>query len=322
MKNYITSLHSSKKESILSSFKSIFILIALFFMGLSNVNAQTYSGTETFGPANEYSFNFTIACSADGTSALLTVTFTTAEPIGLVPQIQDGLGGPILPMVTPSPYTYTLSGLTDCDFEFRFYMAWAAGGLFISEYIDVGSLPIYLNFFSANLNRSNFVELNWSTLQEINSSSFIIYRSYDGISWESLNEVPAHGNTNIEMKYSYIDKDIRSNYKNISNLFYRLKMIDKDGSFEYSPIRNVPLIAKENKVQIFPNPVSEQFTIRGDLKLYQIKILNSTGQICHKFDLNGKTQTIDISSLPSGLYFVNVLNRNNKLVEVQKVIIE
>ena len=80
------------------------------------------------------------------------------------------------------------------------------------------------------------------------------------------------------------------------------------------------LHSANNSVQLYPNPVSNQFTISGELSLYQIEIINSTGQIRQTVNSNGSIHLIDISALPSGLYYVRVRNTNNTLLEVQKLI--
>jgi len=82
------------------------------------------------------------------------------------------------------------------------------------------------------------------------------------------------------------------------------------------------LEVNENHIVIYPNPVSDQFTINGDLTSYEIEILNSTGQIYQTINSSGNSHTIDISSLPSGIYFVRIQNLNNNLLEVQLIIKE
>lgn len=79
---------------------------------------------------------------------------------------------------------------------------------------------------------------------------------------------------------------------------------------------------KENYIQIYPNPTSNHLTISGELNLYQIEILNSAGQIYQVINPIGYVHTIDISTLPSGLYFVRTQSLNNNLFEVQKIIKE
>ena len=78
--------------------------------------------------------------------------------------------------------------------------------------------------------------------------------------------------------------------------------------------------ASENYIDIFPNPVVNQFTINGTLALYQIDIIDATGQIIQTVNNVGNSHTIDISALPFGLYFVSVRNLSNNLLEVQKII--
>lgn len=76
----------------------------------------------------------------------------------------------------------------------------------------------------------------------------------------------------------------------------------------------------ENYIDIFPNPVVNQFTINGDLDLYQIDILNAAGQITQTITTIGNSHTIDITVLPDGLYFARVRNHSNNFLEVQKII--
>ena len=78
----------------------------------------------------------------------------------------------------------------------------------------------------------------------------------------------------------------------------------------------------ENSIEIYPNPVSCQFTIGGELNLYKIEILNATGQIYQTLNTAENSYTIDISNLPIVLYLVRVQNLNNNLITVQKILKE
>jgi hypothetical protein len=77
---------------------------------------------------------------------------------------------------------------------------------------------------------------------------------------------------------------------------------------------------RENRVQIFPNPVQNELTIKGNLSLYQIELWDAIGRIHRKSHPIGSTHTMDISSLPKGLYFVKILNKAKELLEVQKIV--
>jgi len=80
------------------------------------------------------------------------------------------------------------------------------------------------------------------------------------------------------------------------------------------------IFVTDNWIQIYPNPVLNKFTVRGSLSLYEIEILDSLGQIHQTINPSGNTHTIDLSSLPVGLYFVSVRNKTNNLLQVQKIL--
>ena len=75
-----------------------------------------------------------------------------------------------------------------------------------------------------------------------------------------------------------------------------------------------------NQIQLFPNPALNELTIKGNLSLYQIELFDSVGRIHRNINPIGSTHTIDISSLPKGLYLVKISNKTNNLVEFQKIV--
>ena len=78
--------------------------------------------------------------------------------------------------------------------------------------------------------------------------------------------------------------------------------------------------ANENWIRIFPNPVLNELTIEANLSLYQIEIFDAVGRTYRKIYPIGLINTIDISSLPKGLYFIRVLSKTNNLVEIRKIV--
>ena len=73
-------------------------------------------------------------------------------------------------------------------------------------------------------------------------------------------------------------------------------------------------------VTISPNPVKHQMTITTDYEQGKlcVHILNAQGVEVRGFVMD-KQATIDVSDLPSGLYFVNVIGGK---VVTQKIIVE
>lgn len=75
-------------------------------------------------------------------------------------------------------------------------------------------------------------------------------------------------------------------------------------------------------IDIYPNPVTNEFTIVGELGLYEIEILDMNGQVYQIINSGGNAYTIDISTLPQGLYFIRVVNMTNNLLYAQMIIKE
>lgn len=117
-------------------------------------------------------------------------------------------------------------------------------------------LPVeWLNFgvyFDKNTN-TNIVK--WNTLTERNSSHFIIQRSIGGIStFEDMGSVSAIGYSDIKTNYEFTDSDL-PNYS--TNLYYRIKQFDFDGSVSYSPVilnKFSPKSIDRNWI-VYPNPI-------------------------------------------------------------------
>jgi hypothetical protein len=76
----------------------------------------------------------------------------------------------------------------------------------------------------------------------------------------------------------------------------------------------------EKYIDIFPNPVANQFTINGTWKLYQIDILDAAGQITQTVNNIENSFTMDISELPNGLYFIRGKDLSGNVLGIQKVI--
>jgi hypothetical protein len=166
-------------------------------------------------------------------------------------------------------------------------------------------LPVELLDFYSVASASS-IGLIWLTAEE-QLSHYEILRSTDGNNFSSIAKVTALNNYS-ESKYEYQDRDVISN----TRYYYKLKMVDYDGRFEYSPIISEILSGKQKLVSVYPNPVAKNMEIyvHSDLgvestfKLFDAK--NST-LIIKKFDQN---LTIDINGLLPGVYFYTVENKN------------
>jgi hypothetical protein len=183
------------------------------------------------------------------------------------------------------------------------------------------SLPVELSSFTVtNKLRSN--QINWITSTEKNCSKFNIERASintngESSNWITTGTVIAAGTSTSFRNYSFTDKNLQ-----VGKYQYRLKMIDYDGSFQYSNVveTEIDLPKNFNLSQNYPNPFNPSTTINYNLpfdskivlEIYDIKGVK-IGQLVNE-DQSAGYYSVDFNSknIPSGVYFY-------KLTSVDKI---
>lgn len=185
-------------------------------------------------------------------------------------------------------------------------------------YFGVGSqgsaLPVELTYFTAQWIQNSGLsgaeaQLSWQTAQEINNSHFEVQRSYDGETWEQIGRVEGQGTNNSVHSYQLSDHSLLSSMNHDpSTIFYRLKQIDHNGAFDYSPTRTLRLVERsrdqDQTLRIYPNPAQNQVFISTESPVQEVKIYNLHGQLM----ISTHQQLIDISALRAGQYIIEVQN--------------
>jgi hypothetical protein len=166
-------------------------------------------------------------------------------------------------------------------------------------------LPITLIAFNAQ-QKNNSVIVTWATSSEVNNDYFTLEQSKDGENFKAIKIVKGAGFSNEVLNYNFLhDKPFTGiNY-------YRLKQTDFDGTFTYSDIIAVNVKSIENKLSVYPNPVSnKQFTVSGLLQEeeYTISLCDLNGRIIKSIQTdNGHEINFQIETeLSNGIYFVIV----------------
>jgi hypothetical protein len=177
----------------------------------------------------------------------------------------------------------------------------------------INPLPIELVSFDAYKTvEESFVQIEWATSSEINNDYFTVEKSSDGINWETVSIITGAGNSNSVLNYAAKDYDP---YPNTS--FYRLKQTDFDGTFEYSELVAINISGTHEEVVVYPNPVAKKLNIQSS-SIQQIKIIDSEG-VTH---IDAETSDfIDVSNLPNGVYFLQMVNTETNEVIIRKLII-
>lgn len=172
-------------------------------------------------------------------------------------------------------------------------------------------LPVDLIDFRGAL-IDEFIQLTWKTASEINSETFIVERSSDGVSFEEIGRVDAAGNSSVERAYQFID-----NQPLEGNNYYRLKQVDFDGAFEYHKIIVINTVTQASltRVNVFPNPADDivRFNVSSEeSKVYRVEILDKSGRLVKVETVNSsegqQTITVDISTLAPGNYALNLID--------------
>lgn len=165
------------------------------------------------------------------------------------------------------------------------------------------SLPIQLLRFDG-INRGKDIQLNWTTISEINNESFVIERSKDGQNFERIGQKDGAGNSQRLLEYTFVDHQplLGVNY-------YRLKQVDFDGSFTYSAI--IALDYQTNEWTLLSNPTPGSFGLKGNMQPgeeYLVEIFSQQGKRVVRTHISADDQWVEESqALPAGIYSV-VLN--------------
>lgn len=159
-------------------------------------------------------------------------------------------------------------------------------------------LPVTLVRFNA-VKEGSTALLTWSTTEETNSDHFEVERSRDGNDWGYIGAVESTGESKVLVDYHFLDAHPLAE----ENL-YRLKMIDRDGTFAYSRIRNVQFENLEKGV-VYPNPVNDKLFVKDLAKIVSMRILDVSGEVVLRSGTL-KDGGIDISKLAAGIHVVEI----------------
>jgi len=192
---------------------------------------------------------------------------------------------------------------------------------------DLDIIPVELNSYRAEV-KNNIVELKWITVTETNNQEFEIERlQHSKIeklqNWETIGFVEGKGSTTEIQIYSFTDKPELGIYK------YRLKQIDYDGTFAYSPEVEAEVKAPNvfSLEQNYPNPfnpntvISYQLPLTGNVSLKIYDILGSEIEALVNEEKPAGTYEVTwyAEQLPSGVYFYQLIV--GSFIETKKMIL-
>ena len=188
-----------------------------------------------------------------------------------------------------------------------------------------GVLPLELLTFDA-IWVGDYVDVTWSTAQELNSSHFWVERRHETeIDFSRIGRVEAGGRTYVPTDYALEDYDIAKS----GVYYYRLQSVDLDGSYEYSDIRVVNIVGQGASIDLYPNPTETDLNIRMILSqrsaveiLMYDELGRQIGEKWYEGELTRgqRIETLKVDQLPEGIYTVKVyVNGEETVLRFTKV---
>jgi hypothetical protein len=179
----------------------------------------------------------------------------------------------------------------------------------LSSGVAPGStLPVVLDGFTAVLNSSHTVTLDWNTQEEINFSHFTVQRSADGENWNAIGTVEAKGNSAVEIDYSFTDEQPLSGTN-----YYRLALVNLDNSNSYTEVK-VLRTSAITQISFFPNPARDYVNISlGGVSGSPVTVLltSAAGQLLEEKKAvtgSGSVVTFPVQNIAAGVYILSVID--------------
>ena len=196
----------------------------------------------------------------------------------------------------------------------------SVGPLFSQSIININvltALPVVMGDYSV-LKSGSVSTIQWNTLSESNTKEFMLERGIDGLNFNVINRVAAHGSAH---QYKLIDP-----YPLPGSNYYRLLLIDIDGKQTIYPVKRLYFEKNELRpFQVLTNPVLDRKISllinteeNGLLGLY-----NQLGHLVYKWTINAPSSFLQLNlpdKLTPGLYFLSLNMKNKSLTE--KIIIK
>jgi hypothetical protein len=178
-----------------------------------------------------------------------------------------------------------------------------------STSFNATALPLSLISFNLKKQNANSILLDWKTTNEANNSGFEVERASMSNSFKKINFVAANTIKQEVNQYQYSDNEISDGI-----FYYRLKLLDLNGSYSYSKILSIQMNNNDlYNVSVNPNPAKGKILLKGVDMGDSIELYNSNGFLMHEAIINThNVDTIPIA-FPSGNYII-LIKRKAEIV--------
>lgn len=194
----------------------------------------------------------------------------------------------------------------------------------IGAFEGIDPLPVELISFVASDEKSA-IFLKWKTATEVNNYGFEVEKAIKNyelriMNWSKVGFVEGSGTSNAPKEYSFADKNIT-----VGKYSYRLKQIDRNGSFSYSKEVSIDVGVRPKVFSLsqnYPNPFNPTTNLRftiSNLQFVTLKVYDVLGQevaslVNESLSPGNYSVQWDATKSPSGVYFARLVSGGARLV--------
>jgi|GEM_PF-2954710 len=161
-------------------------------------------------------------------------------------------------------------------------------------------LPVELTQLNASALKSN-VMVKWATATESGNEGFTVEHSTNGVDFRAIGTVAGAGTSNRVNDYAFehVNAPAGVNY-------YRLQQNDFDGTRSLSHVVTANVDLSEAALSVYPVPADDRLFVSTPGTAGELIIRDVRGRLTQRLTVNGVRQTVDISTLERGMYFISV----------------
>ena len=180
------------------------------------------------------------------------------------------------------------------------------------------ALPLLWSSFNTQC-ITGATRISWKTQQEQNTASFVVRRSTDGITWTDIGSVPAAGNSQTTLSYTYTDQQSPA-----GTGYYQLLQRDIDDRQTYSPVL-ITQCRQPESIKVYPNPVQNTCWVNIQSETSQVinlRVYDSRGallkQQATEIQAGNNQFALSLNNFTPGSYSL-VVTRSDGKVKVIKL---
>ncbi|MGI4872001.1 MAG: T9SS type A sorting domain-containing protein [Janthinobacterium lividum] len=162
-------------------------------------------------------------------------------------------------------------------------------------------LPVTLVSFTGQMGSNCTATLSWRTALEQNSSAYEVQASADGRTFGPVGTVPSR-NQSTGATYQYRAGVLAGKQ------YFRLKLVDLDGTFIFSPVVVLTGTCSSTGLQAYPNPSTSQLTVSNLPAGSKVRLYSSTGQLLRQAQAGEAGAVLLLEELPAGVYLLRAVD--------------